>query len=45
MLSDPNRLADFSPRCRQIAVAEYSIEAQAAGYVRLYEQLIGDARK
>lgn len=39
MLHDPRTLAAYSTRCREIAVAEYSIEAQAAAYVRLYESL------
>jgi glycosyltransferase involved in cell wall biosynthesis len=39
MLRDPDRLRGYSAHCRRIAVAEYSMEAQAAGYVRLYESL------
>jgi glycosyltransferase involved in cell wall biosynthesis len=41
MLRDPGALRTHSEHCRRIAVAEYSIEAQAAGYVRLYESLLG----
>jgi glycosyltransferase involved in cell wall biosynthesis len=41
MLQDPAALRQYSGHCRQIALAEYSIEAQAAGYVRLYESLAG----
>ena len=39
MLRDPEALRAQSANCRQIAITEYSIEAQAAGYVRLYESL------
>jgi glycosyltransferase involved in cell wall biosynthesis len=39
MLRDPATLRAYSAECRRIAMAEYSIEAQAAGYVRLYESL------
>jgi glycosyltransferase involved in cell wall biosynthesis len=39
MLAIPNVREQYTARCRAIAVAEYSIEAQAAAYVRLYESL------
>ncbi len=40
LLHNPGARQEFSAHCRRIAVAEYSMEAQAAAYVRLYESLI-----
>jgi glycosyltransferase involved in cell wall biosynthesis len=40
MLAIPNVREQFSARCREIAVNEYSMHAQATAYVRLYESLI-----
>jgi glycosyltransferase involved in cell wall biosynthesis len=39
MLRDADGRRLMSENCRRIAVEEYSIEAQARGYVRLYESL------
>jgi len=41
MLAIPNVRERFSARGREIAVNEYSMEAQATAYVRLYESLLG----
>jgi glycosyltransferase involved in cell wall biosynthesis len=40
MLAIPNVRERYSARCREIAVNEYSMHAQATAYVRLYESLI-----
>lgn len=40
-LSDRRLLLDMAKRCRQIAVAEYSLEVQARRYVDLYQELVG----
>jgi glycosyltransferase involved in cell wall biosynthesis len=40
MLAIPNVREQYSARCREIAVNEYSMHAQATAYVRLYESLI-----
>ena len=40
MLAIPNVRERYSARCREIAVNEYSIEAQASSYVRLYQSLV-----
>jgi glycosyltransferase involved in cell wall biosynthesis len=41
-LADDAGRATMSAHCRRIAVEEYSLEVQAAAYVRLYERLIAE---
>jgi glycosyltransferase involved in cell wall biosynthesis len=43
-LSDPDRLNEMAQNCRRIAVAEYSLEVQAAAYKALYERLVAARR-
>jgi hypothetical protein len=43
-LADDAGRATMSAHCRRIAVEEYSLEVQAAAYVRLYERLIAERR-
>lgn len=43
-LSDDATRPIMSENCRRIAVEEYSLETQAAAYVRLYERLIAEMR-
>jgi glycosyltransferase involved in cell wall biosynthesis len=38
-LRDPDALKAMSEHCRRIALSEYSIEVQAAAYLKLYESL------
>ncbi len=40
LLDDDTQRLKMSKRCREIAVAEYSLELQAQRYVQLYESLI-----
>ena len=44
-LSDDATRAKMSENARRIAVEEYSLETQAAAYVRLYERLIAEMRQ
>jgi glycosyltransferase involved in cell wall biosynthesis len=44
-LSDDAARAKMSENARRIAVQEYSLEVQAAAYVRLYERLIAEMRQ
>ena len=44
LLSDPAAAADLSANCRRIAVAEYSLEAQANAYAALYQTLVEASR-
>ena len=44
-LSDDAGRAKMSENARRVAVEEYSLETQAAAYVRLYERLIGEMRQ
>jgi glycosyltransferase involved in cell wall biosynthesis len=41
MLGSPDSLKSMSEHCRRIALSEYSIEVQAAAYLKLYESLRG----
>ena len=43
VLDDPERLASLSSNCRQVALAEYSLGAQAQRYVELYTSLLESA--
>jgi glycosyltransferase involved in cell wall biosynthesis len=40
VLSDPDKAAEMGENCRRVAVAEYSLEVQAAAYKALYERLV-----
>ncbi|MGB7161393.1 MAG: glycosyltransferase family 4 protein [Tepidisphaeraceae bacterium] len=42
-LADDAARATMAANCRRIAVAEYSLEAQASAYARLYERLLAVA--
>ena len=44
-LSDDATRAKMSENARRVAVEEYSLETQAAAYVRLYERLIAEMRQ
>jgi glycosyltransferase involved in cell wall biosynthesis len=44
-LSDDATRAKMSENARRVAVEEYSLETQAAAYVRLYERLIAELRQ
>jgi glycosyltransferase involved in cell wall biosynthesis len=44
-LSDDAMRAKMSENARRVAVEEYSLETQAAAYVRLYERLIAEMRQ
>ena len=44
-LSDDATRARMGENCRRIAIEEYSLETQAAAYVRLYERLIAEMRR
>jgi glycosyltransferase involved in cell wall biosynthesis len=43
-LSSPGRRAEMHDTCRRIAETEYSLDAQARAYLRLYETLVASAR-
>ena len=43
-LADDAARATMSAHCRRIAIEEYSLEVQAAAYVRLYERLLAERR-
>jgi glycosyltransferase involved in cell wall biosynthesis len=43
-LRDVDRRATMAPVCRQVAVEEYSLDAQARAYAALYETLVARAR-
>jgi glycosyltransferase involved in cell wall biosynthesis len=40
ILSDPQLRQTMSQNCRQIAVAEYSLQTQAQNYIRYYESIL-----
>ncbi len=42
LLADDFQLEDLSRRCRQRAIAEYSLERQAGEYRKLYQSLLND---
>jgi len=44
VLSDPAGRAQMADNCRRIAVAEYSLDVQAAAYRSLYESLLEKKR-